>query len=235
MGKAALDLPDPLLAPPEGARTSTDELLSQLAGEEIDRLLAEADGLRPEGAPPVAASAPVHIAPPAIPEAEEPEEEPHAVFGAPPAAPAPAPEESAPLDSPAAAARTEADLDVTAELDALFTAATAKDEEEAAAAEAAAAAAAPRVADPDAEAGAEEHARLTTVAAAAASHATAPLPEAHAADDAPLPFYLRPLEWLNAPLAVMPPSVRDLIGKAAILTLLNAAAILAYVMFVRRG
>ena len=235
MGKAALDLPDPLLAPPEGARTSTDELLSQLAGEEIDRLLAEADGLRPEGGPPVAASAPVHIAPPAVPEAEVPEEEPHAVFSAPPVAPAPAsaPDVAAPEDAPAAAAQTEADLDVTAELDALFTAATAKDDEETAAAEAAAAAAL-RVADPDAETGAEERAALTTVAAAA-SQAAAATPAAEPADDAPLPFYLRPLEWLNAPLAVLPPTMRDLIGKAAILTLLNAASILAYVMFVRRG
>jgi hypothetical protein len=234
MGKAALDLPDPLLAPPEGARTSTDELLSQLAGEEIDRLLAEADGLRPEGGPPVAASAPVHIAPPAVPEAEVPEEEPHAVFSAPPAASATALEAAAPVDAPAAARQTEADLDVTAELDALFTAATAKDEEEAAAAEAAAVAVpASRVVDPDAETGAEERAALTTVAAAASQAAA--VPAAEPAEDAPLPFYLRPLEWLNAPLAILPPTVRDLIGKAAIVTLLNAAAILAYVMLVRRG
>jgi hypothetical protein len=43
------------------------------------------------------------------------------------------------------------------------------------------------------------------------------------------------LEWLNAPLAASSPSVRDLIGKAAIITLFNAAAILVYVMLFRRG
>src|SRR3954471_17777410 len=47
MGQAAVDLPDPLETPPhpdasDGA-AGTDELLSQLAGEEIDRLLADAD------------------------------------------------------------------------------------------------------------------------------------------------------------------------------------------------
>ena len=37
MGKAALDLPDPLQAAPGEARTSADDLLAQLAGDEIDR------------------------------------------------------------------------------------------------------------------------------------------------------------------------------------------------------
>jgi hypothetical protein len=54
-------------------------------------------------------------------------------------------------------------------------------------------------------------------------------------DDTPLPLYLRPLEWLNAPLALLPQSVRDVVGKIAIITLLNAAAILAYVLVVRRA
>src|SRR5205085_7155067 len=43
MGQAAVDLPDPLESPPPAANTSTDDLLAQLAGDEIDRLLAEAE------------------------------------------------------------------------------------------------------------------------------------------------------------------------------------------------
>ena len=47
MGQAAVDLPDPLDTPPQPDASTgaagTDELLSQLAGEEIDRLLADAD------------------------------------------------------------------------------------------------------------------------------------------------------------------------------------------------
>src|SRR5207302_8751499 len=34
-----------------------------------------------------------------------------------------------------------------------------------------------------------------------------------------LPFYLKPLEWLNAPLDVFPEVVRGVIGKVALLTL----------------
>lgn len=48
MGQAVMDLPDPLDAPPPPASMAgTDDLLSQLAGDEIDRLLAEAEVERP--------------------------------------------------------------------------------------------------------------------------------------------------------------------------------------------
>jgi hypothetical protein len=43
MGQAVVDLPDPLAAPPPSNLSGTDDLLAQLAGDEIDRLLAEAD------------------------------------------------------------------------------------------------------------------------------------------------------------------------------------------------
>src|SRR5688500_11811138 len=62
MGKATVDLPDPLQQPPVSAAAggdataSADDLLSQLAGDEIDRLLAEAESERP--AAPQAATAP---------------------------------------------------------------------------------------------------------------------------------------------------------------------------------
>ena len=194
MGKAALDLPDPLQSPPEGAKASTDELLAQLAGDEIDRLLAEAEAVEPR-----ASRAPFHVAPPTSPESStEPEP--------PPAAPAP----ELP-DSP-----TSAELDVAAEMDALFTAATAKDQAAA-----------------EAEMSAAERDGLKTPAGVAESVA-APAPAADV-DDAPLPLYLRPLEWLSAPLMILPESVRDIVGKIAIVTLLNAAVILAYVLIVRRG
>src|SRR5690606_15011859 len=42
MGQSTIDLPDPTDTQPESA-ASADDLLSQLAGDEIDRLLAEAD------------------------------------------------------------------------------------------------------------------------------------------------------------------------------------------------
>lgn len=190
MGQAALDLPDPLQSPPPQApQTSTDDLLAQLAGDEIDRLLSEVDGGAPR-----AVAAPFHVAPPTKPETEPT----HIAAAEPAAEPAPAPEPSF------------VEQEVTAELDALFTAAAEKDK----ALDAAAATASEQTS-------AAERAGLAT-------------PEAPAADvDDALPWYLRPLEWLNAPLMIFPPGVRDLIGKAAIVTLLNATAILIYVLIVR--
>jgi hypothetical protein len=56
---------------------------------------------------------------------------------------------------------------------------------------------------------------------------------AEAADDA-LPFYLRPLAWLNAPLEALPEGAREAVGKIALLTLFNAAAVLIYVVVFRK-
>jgi len=219
MGKAALDLPDPLQAAPGEARTSADDLLAQLAGDEIDRLLAEAEAGEPK-----AARAPFHVGPPPNPkdEVETPAAPPQApVVDAPPVAESPAVEAEPPPPT----------IDDAAEMDALFSAAVAKDEA------AAAAAVAQGVAEADAETSAAERAGLATPAGvaspAAAPKSAGPL-SSDEYDDAPLPFYLRPLEWLNAPLAILPQPVRDVVGKIAIVTLLNAAAILAYVLVVRR-
>jgi hypothetical protein len=49
-----------------------------------------------------------------------------------------------------------------------------------------------------------------------------------------LPVYLKPLEWINAPFAFLPDRARDLLGTIGIVMLMNAAAILAYVRFLRK-
>jgi hypothetical protein len=48
-----------------------------------------------------------------------------------------------------------------------------------------------------------------------------------------LSFLLRPLEWINAPLSACSDTVREALGKVAIMTLINAMAILLYVLFLR--
>jgi hypothetical protein len=53
-------------------------------------------------------------------------------------------------------------------------------------------------------------------------------------DDRPLPAYLKPLEWMNAPLEMLPPTLRDVLGQVAILTLVNAIAVLIYVFVFRK-
>src|SRR4051794_41818047 len=118
MGKAALDLPDPLQAPPGEAMTSADDLLAQLAGDEIDRLLAEAEAGEPKSA-----RAPFHVAPPPNPKDDVER------AGPPPASAAPAPD---PTPPPAEPEPVPPALDVAAEMDAMFSAAVAKDEAEAA-------------------------------------------------------------------------------------------------------
>jgi hypothetical protein len=223
MGKAALDLPDPLQAAPGEARTSADDLLAQLAGDEIDRLLAEAEAGEPKSA-----RAPFHVAPPPDPKDEVEPASPPPVAATPALAPATSPVQPEPEPAPHA-------VDVAAEMDALFSAAVAKDEAEAAQAVTAG------VLEADAETSAAERAGLATPAGVAPAN-SAPKPSAPvqasatemADDDAPLPRFLRPLEWLNAPLSILPESVREIVGKVAIVTLLNAAAILAYVLVVRR-
>src|SRR5258706_16140992 len=58
MARTAVDLPDPLQSQGDGgASNNADDLLAQLAGEEVDRLLSEAD----------VPAAPLPAAPPAAP------------------------------------------------------------------------------------------------------------------------------------------------------------------------
>jgi hypothetical protein len=52
--------------------------------------------------------------------------------------------------------------------------------------------------------------------------------------DRPAPIYLKPLVWINAPLDACPPGVRSVLGKAGLLTLVNALAVLTYLFLTRR-
>ena len=215
MGQAAVDLPDPLSAAPVNPG-NTDDLLAQLAGEEIERLLAEAD--EPTGrekpvdqpttqtavaSPPQASSAaPVasHLEPPtststsATAPARKEEQELSALFtqlegSAPPPAPVENPAQTSKIEEPSAA-------------DAL----------------------------------AQEMLEDAAVSGRAAlgsdvSH-SAPVPD-QAEENVHDPLLVRLLEWVNRPLDNCSDQIRDLIGKVAILTTVNAAAVLAYVIFVR--
>ena len=60
------------------------------------------------------------------------------------------------------------------------------------------------------------------------------LPDGQEAEDDSLPWYLKPLEWINAPLDSLPDPVRELIGKLGLLTLFNACAVLVYVFVFRK-
>jgi hypothetical protein len=279
------DLPDPTepgLGPSasQGGGVGTDDLLAQLAGDEIDRLLAEAEVERPSARQAGAAPKAISLSP-------RPGDDDDALLPSDPFAPT-APAEgltgdafvpTAPADgtivrgSPSeeaddggtllAAAEATEDPALSQVLDALFANLDAKAAPTPAAPPPAAAAAAvldqltpghfpqartqataPAVAPPptdldDVATSAAERAALdaeleesaTEVVQAAVASAEASVPQT--AEDGRVPFYVRVLEWINAPLAACSDATRELIGKIALLTLVNALAVLVYVLFVR--
>lgn len=235
MGRAAVDLPDPLAAAPAGTTANTDDLLAQMAGEEIERLLAEADDAPPAppqsaapAAPPaVQPSAKTPVAPPAVSSLLEPP-----VANAPKRAPTSPVAVAAPAPSPA----TDADLD------ALFTqlGSTSPASHATTAPAPPANPPAPADAEPSAaEALAQEmleDAATSGPATALTAHVSAaapqPPPPAREASDS-VPIYLKLLGLISAPLDAYPDHVRDVIGKVAILTTVNAISVLAYVLIFR--
>src|SRR5262249_11517448 len=47
-------------------------------------------------------------------------------------------------------------------------------------------------------------------------------------------FIVKPLEWLNAPFNSFPDSIRDTLGQIGIVTMINALAVLLYIILFRR-
>lgn len=245
MGLPTVDLPDPTDAPPDEAAASADDLLSQLAGEEIDRLLAEADSGEPmttrqpaarePNDPPVTATARM-IHESAVESAaidssivDLPIDEPITVD---PPKVHPQGGEIAPLSpaahklpaySVAAGRQPTASPAEARHIDAsIETTSTAPD----------VAAEPPSAADALRE---ELDNDETDV-----NHTDASLPDvldevlsAGPTVEASVPLLLRPLEWLNRPFAFISNQTRTRLGKVGLITLANALVILAYVLFFR--
>jgi hypothetical protein len=273
MGQATVDLPDPLQSSsadladagalsPE-ALASADDLLSQLAGDDIDRLLAEAETEPkplPVRTPPPAAQPAVPAEafsepPPAEPPVTAQEEaaldavfaevQPTDVAAAAELAPATAPpgQTSAPVNSDVQMASELAELDRMLSSDASAMMPPAEAE-------------LPSAQTPAIDQ-AEQLVADSTLAAAERQALTAPTtledgavldtvdPAATAADssvDLQLPdtvqdrpsLPVRVLEWINYPLLMCSDGVRETLGKVALLTLFNSVAVLIYVLLFRR-
>jgi hypothetical protein len=248
MGQATVDLPDPMQSPAAPATAGTDDLLAQLAGEEIERLLAETETERP--APPAAAASPmtdVATAKSAPAGSIPPTALPSTANAATPA------DALLPTDVAPAAANAAAELDsdetkenLTSQLDALFEslndAATPPAPPTPAPAETPAAAPAPSLAvasAPEPIDIASSPAELKALGEPIAAAAAAALPEsiavelpADAQDNRPS-LLVRLLEFINSPLGQCSDPVRQAVGKIAIATLLNAIAVLAYTLMFR--
>jgi hypothetical protein len=255
MGQATVDLPDPLDAPPPSSLSGTDDLLAQLAGDEIDRLLAEADLEQKSSA-----TTPKAPADPAPADSTDPTPSSESTVVAPASATGVvAVAESTVASADAATAASGADDD---ELDTLlskldedgskFIASTAQVETSAIAAAAAddeikslvdrvpevlaqfpapagAADPAPDAVDEVMSAAERDALKIGELADAAAPAADA------TEDEGPgrLTPLIKLLEALNAPLSFVPDALRDTLGKVAIITLVNAIAVLIYVLFLR--
>jgi hypothetical protein len=264
MGQAAVDLPDPLDQPPTSL-AGTDDLLAQMAGDEIDRLLAES-GVEP-AAPAMPPKAQAAATPPPNPTES-------AAESRGPASRAPVVVESAATEAddviaadapPLSPAQLESDAELDALLDEMSRAerdglgGTPPPPPQSVAAPAppvpAPAKPAERVAEvaPARSQLPASAAAMTTLVGTDAADASESLmssaerdalslSDLGAATDAASPdaggadrpsLMVRVLEFLNAPLMFVPDGVRDLLGKVAILTLVNALAVLIYVLFFR--
>jgi hypothetical protein len=253
------DLKDPSTSNTEPVGNA-DEVLSQLAGSEIDRLLAEADvATTPDPAPASAAATPGPSAPDlrqvAAVESElgldeaaltsqldelfnQLQEE--------TTAKAAQAQQSAVAEAPAAAV----DAAPTAETAAIETPPT-EGAERAALLEAAGFESEPKPAEaaPVQSAPASAPAPVAQTppppAPTPAAHPTPPAtPSAEASERSAVldaagfesvefetptvPFWIKPLEWINAPIEHCSPAVRQAMGRAAIVTLVNAILVLSY-------
>jgi hypothetical protein len=275
MGQATVDLPDPQRAPPQSV--GADDLLAQMAGDEIDRLLAEADSGNSPAAQP---AGPVDYA-----EHSEPQpgsgkfpdvQEPGVALDsdcssldiandAPVNETQSASRNTPRVDEepPAAAPVDPLASELNSLLDSLSTAALPLPQPTPVSAievvEAEEAAAIPAAETPVAvsiesaevlAATAAEVAATGELSTGGADETSSAERSALAADSVPAEaataqieepkerrsflFLLRPLEWLNAPINVFPDTLREFVGKAAILTVVNALALILYVHFVRR-
>lgn len=210
MGQATADLPPPTPQQP-GAPTSADDLLSQLAGEEIDKLLAEADAPQPAPSVPVAHVEQAQVFPSL--------DSPHRNAG-PVAAVITSEKPVKPEPQPAV---PEVTLSAT-ELDAALEAVT---QSAMSAIESLPTPAAP-IASPPAP---SERAALHMPDPPAEERSAPVSPDD---DSEAVPLYLKPLEWISAPLMLVPESWRDIVGRIAIITFFNAVAVLVYLFFFRK-
>jgi hypothetical protein len=238
MGQATIDLPAGSAADSKPSKpvTNADDLLAQLAGQEIDRLLAESDTKPAPLTPPTETTMPDVQA--KLEERMKAKEQADEAMSA-----------SAPTDSSlgvvasadgAKAATAATDEEFAAEVDALFKELNVSPQDaqidSAPPPPAVASAAEPAVA------GLIENATTAEERAALATDETlqpGDVPELRRILDVKqepeqrIPVYIRLLELVNAPFGACPQAVRDTLGKLAILTFMNSIGLLLYLVIFR--
>jgi hypothetical protein len=198
---------------------NTDDLLAQLAGEEVDRLLAEAEVSQtptPEIIDHVdeqeAAALTSMLEESAQKELEQIDR------GEKPAA------EAAPSDTPTAEAG--AQEDVSSQLDQLFAALTTSKKEQEPEPPPPAAPVAPSRAE-------TENAAVATEEKAALEEEVVQAQESSMPPENSLAWWVRPLEWINIPFASLSQKTKEKMGWIGVQTIIFALLILAYVWWLR--
>lgn len=254
MASAAIDLENPPVQSTESP-ADADQMLSQLAGHEIDRLLAEADnGLHPGGATPeeiekaeakAVAGETAKDEKSLTGQLDELFNELHEGKNAPQnpvVTPSPQPAPTPVAKAPPAGATAEEKASLTNQLDALFC--ELKQEESNKPAQGAAEV----PSEPAERTAVLEAAGFESKPQATAAEAFAKDPERAAVLDAagfdsgtsdhdsdePPPFYVKILRLINAPVLRQPEFVRQAIGRAAVVTLINSMLVIGYVLIFRK-
>jgi hypothetical protein len=235
MGQAAVDLPDSIAqakstAPP----MSADDLLAQLAGEEIDRLLADADTHSGTADDPLSPAAPDDQAVPQLQELLAVEKSQDG------SAPAPQGKLDETISKAAADATAQVFYDAGSE-SSVAAATVPAIGEPPSTAPIAPTPAQPALAQPTTGPAINFGSSAADQATSTAERsALAPLPDdvdpeqQVAPDEQRPPLLVRVLEVINLPFEACPQVVRDALGKVAILTALNSIGVLLYVMLLRR-
>jgi len=210
------DLPDPLDSTPTSASANPDDLLAQMADEAINKLMAEAekDDL-PVRMPP---RAPVQAVP-----------EPIAEVSAPPEPPPAAPSIESTLDAAVAQAKQVSEPVESRHTESPHNESALTSPPSPQPVEVSEDSIALLGTTDDVVLPTEEHAVPSS-----AADVKALLAEPVHHDRAGASVVLLPLRIVNAPFAVLGDRVRNAVGQIAIVTLINALAVLAYVLIFRR-
>jgi len=232
MSQAPVELTDPLVPADAESSAATDDLLAQMAGDEIDRLLAEGDSQDV----PLAASQ--ISAPPAVVINNR------VATAMPDASVATLAEPDA---STGADAVKSAEAELEGELDQLLANLDKKPSKSTA--EPPVAVEGTIVAELHIPTRAEGQDATSTLTSVSAEKETGSAERSALAHVESVDFgkgrrlgalrmstslFIKPLIWINAPFGSISDSTRSALGKVAVITLLNAAAVLAYVVISRK-
>lgn len=244
----AIDLPEPKHDLASGGTSSAnnasaDDLLSQLAGDEIDKLLAEAEIEKPaklDASPaPEAARAESQTLTSIATSAEVADASIASSVDNPNV-----PSES-PLTVNSADKQAQSEAAVSAELDELFkelnTEPSSSSVSSAASAnippapQSTSGISSPSAASPNVSEVPTSDQERAALDATANEDLGEIVDHDHDESEAKVPFYLKPLEWLNYPLTLIPEPSRDLVGKVAIISFMNAISVLVYLLIFRKS